>query len=339
MGKNLPKHLLLGHGSGGRLTAELIERVFLPAFGNPLLEPLNDQAVFTLNGCRLAFTTDSFVVKPIFFPGGDIGSLAVNGTVNDLAMAGARPLYLSAGFILEEGFPFSDLERVVDSMRRAAREAELVIATGDTKVVDRGHGDGVYINTSGVGVIEHDLTLSADRARPGDRILVSGPMGDHGAAVLARREGLDFGIEAASDTAPLFGLVEAMLKGSRGLRCLRDPTRGGLATTLNEIAKCSRVGFVLEETAIPVREAVRGFCELLGLDPLYLACEGRLVAFVAPEEADRLLEAMRAHPLGKETVLIGKAVADHPGRVVMRTCVGGTRLVDLLSGEQLPRIC
>ena len=333
------KELQLGHGSGGRLTAELLESVFLPAYSNPLLAKLNDQAVFSINGARLAFTTDSFVVKPLFFPGGDIGKLAINGTVNDLAMGGARPLYLSASFVLEEGFPIAELQRVVASMAEAARQAGVEIVTGDTKVVERGHGDGVYINTSGVGVIEHSLRLSSEQARAGDKILVSGPVGDHGMAVMARREGLEFDTPIESDTAPLHELVAAMLAASVGIRCLRDPTRGGLATTLNEIAKSSSVGMVLDETAIPIREPVAGLCELLGLDPLYVACEGRLVAIVPAEDADTLLEAMRSHPLGEEAVVVGDVVAEHPSTVVMRTCVGGTRIVDVLSGEQLPRIC
>lgn len=333
------KEIQLGHGSGGRLTAELIENVFLPAYSNPLLAKLNDQAVFSVNGARLAFTTDSFVVKPLFFPGGDIGTLAVNGTINDLAMGGARPLYLSASFILEVGFPIAELKRVVASMAEASREAGVEIVTGDTKVVEKGHGDGVYVNTSGIGVIEHCHQLSVDQAQPGDTIIVNGPLGDHGMAVMARREGLEFDAPIESDTAPLHELVATMLAASDGVRCMRDPTRGGLATTLNEIAKSSGVGMVLDETAIPVRAPVAGLCELLGLDPLYVACEGRLVAIVRAENADSVLDAMHSHPLGKEAIVVGEVVADHPKTVVMRTCVGGTRIVDVLSNEQLPRIC
>ena len=333
------KELQLGHGSGGRLTAELLESVFLPAYSNPLLAALNDQAVFSINGAKLALTTDSFVVKPLFFPGGDIGQLAVNGTVNDLAVGGAKPLYLSASFVLEEGLPIADLKRIVASMAAASKRAGVQIVTGDTKVVERGHGDGVYINTSGVGVIEHSHRLSSDRARPGDRILVSGPVGDHGMAVMSRREGLEFETPIDSDTAPLHDLVDTMLNASSGIRCLRDPTRGGLATTVNEIAKSSHVGMVLEESAIPVREPVSGLCELLGLDPLYVACEGRLVAIVSADDADAVLAAMRSHPLASGAAEVGQVVDDHPNSVVMKTCVGGTRLVDVLSGEQLPRIC
>lgn len=333
------KELQLGHGSGGRLTAELMESVFLPAYSNPLLAQLNDQAVFSINGARLGFTTDSFVVKPLFFPGGDIGSLAINGTVNDLAMGGARPLYLSASFVLEEGFPIAELERVVASMAKATQRAGVEIVTGDTKVVERGHGDGVYINTSGVGVIEHNHLLSSDQAQPGDKIIVSGPVGDHGMAVMSRREGLEFDTPIESDTAPLHELVAAMLAASDGIRCLRDPTRGGLATTLNEIAKSSGIGMMLDETSIPVREPVAALCELLGLDPLYVACEGRLVAIIPADDADAVLETMRSHSLGQEAVVVGDVVRDHVNTVVMRTCVGGTRIVDELSGEQLPRIC
>ncbi|NIP86871.1 MAG: hydrogenase expression/formation protein HypE [Planctomycetales bacterium] len=333
------KEIQLGHGSGGRLTAELMQRVFLPAYSNPLLAILNDQAVFSLDGGRLAFTTDTFVVKPLFFPGGDIGKLAVNGTVNDLAMGGARPRYLSASFVLEEGLPIDELKRVVASMAEAAGQAEVEIVTGDTKVVERGHGDGIYINTAGVGVVEHACCLSANQAQAGDTIIVSGPLGDHGMAVMARREGLEFDAPIESDTQPLHDLVATMLAAVDGLRCLRDPTRGGLATTLNEIAESSGVGMVLDERAIPVRPAVAGLCELLGLDPFYVPCEGRLVAIVRASDTDAVLEAMRAHPRGEQAIAIGQVVADHPSTVVMKTCVGGTRIVDVLSGEQLPRIC
>lgn len=333
------KQTLLAHGGGGRLTAELIEQIFLPAYSNPLLAPLNDQAVFTIGQTRLALTTDSFVVRPLFFPGGDIGQLAVHGTVNDLAMAGARPLYLSAAFILEEGFPLDQLEQIAGSLGQAARQARVTIATGDTKVVERGHGDGLYINTAGVGIVEHDQVIAADRARCGDRVLVSGPIGDHGTAVMARREGLDIGCPVESDSAALHDLVATMLAVSSSVHCLRDPTRGGLATTVNEIAARSNVGILLEETAVPVRDAVRGLCELLGLDPLYVACEGRLIAIVGPDDAPRVLEATRVHPQGRQAADIGQVVTEHPATVVMQTCVGGTRIVDVLSGEQLPRIC
>jgi hydrogenase expression/formation protein HypE len=331
--------ILLGHGSGGRLSADLVRRVFLPRFTNAYLDRLDDQAVVEIGGQRLAFTTDSFVVRPLFFPGGDIGALAVNGTVNDLAMAGARPLYLSAGFILEEGLPLDDLARIVDSMRAACLKAGVLLVTGDTKVVDKGSGDQCFINTAGIGVVEHPWVLSADRARPGDRIILSGTIGDHGMAVMSRREGLEFETEIESDTASLHGLVAAMLDGISGIRCLRDPTRGGLAATLNELAIGSGVGIEIEEPRIPVRPGVQAACELLGLDPLYVANEGKLVAIVGDGAADTVLERMRRHPLGAEASMIGAVTEKHPKMVVMATGVGGTRVVDLHPGEILPRIC
>ncbi|MGH7266104.1 MAG: hydrogenase expression/formation protein HypE [Candidatus Rokuibacteriota bacterium] len=331
--------ILMAHGSGGRLTAELVERVFLPAFRNPFLEKLDDQAVLPVGGARLAFTTDAFVVTPIVFPGGDIGRLAVNGTVNDLAMSGARPLYLGAAFILEEGLPVAELERVVASMRDACRTAGVALVTGDTKVVERDSGDKVFITTTGIGVVEHPVVISADRARPGDRVLLSGTIGDHGIAIMAARDDLGLEHEIASDSAPLHELVAAMLETGGEVHCLRDPTRGGLATTLNELARRSRVGVVIDEARIPVREDVRGACELLGLDPLYVANEGKLVAVVAPDGAERLLTAMRARPEGRDAAIVGEVVDDHPGLVVARTRVGGSRVVDLLTGDQLPRIC
>ncbi len=332
-------HVLLSHGSGGKLTADLVEKLFLPVFRNPYLEKLDDQAVVTVNGSRLAFTTDSFVVTPIFFPGGDIGRLAVNGTVNDLAMSGARPLFLSAAFILEEGFPLADLQRIVHSMQEACETAGVILVTGDTKVVNRGSGDKVFINTSGMGIIERDLIISADRAKVGDKIILSGTIADHGMAVMSKREGLEFETEIVSDTAPLNSLVEAMLEASPAIHCLRDPTRGGIATTLNEIARRSNVGMVLDEKRIPIREDVKGACEILGIDPLYVANEGKLVAVVAREEAEAVLVRMRGHRDGKEAQIIGEVVADHPRMVVMRTGIGGSRIVDLMMGEQLPRIC
>lgn len=331
--------VLLGHGSGGRLSAELFEQLFLPRFTNPYLDRRDDQAVVEVGGLRLAFTTDSFVVRPLFFPGGDIGRLAVNGTVNDLAMAGARALYLSAGFILEEGLPLGDLAAILDSMRSACAEAGVLLVTGDTKVVNRGSGDGCFINTSGIGVVEHGLALSADRLRPGDAVLLSGTLGDHGMAVMSRREGLDFETEIRSDTAPLGGLVAAMLASATTVRCLRDPTRGGLASTLNELARASGVGIVVEEERIPVRAAVHAACEMLGLDPLYVANEGKLVAIAGAGEAGVLLERARGHPLGADAALIGHVTDEHPGMVVMRTRIGGSRVVDLHPGEILPRIC
>lgn len=335
----LAKEIQLGHGSGGRLTAELLEGIFLPAFANPLLQQENDQAMFTIDGVRLAFTSDTFVVKPLFFRGGSIGDLAVNGTVNDLAMGGAEPLYLSASFVLEEGFSVEDLRRIVAALAAAAERAQVQVVTGDTKVVERGHGDGVYINTAGIGVLRHSLSLDSSHARPGDKVIVSGPIGDHGMAVMTERHGLEFETPIESDTAPLHGLVSDMLASSQQIRCLRDPTRGGVATTLNELARSSSVGMVLHESAIPMRPAVAGLGELLGIDPLYVACEGRLVAIVGPEEVDQVLRAMHAHRLGEQAVVIGDVVAQHPGIVSMNTCVGGTRIVDVLSGDQLPRIC
>jgi hydrogenase expression/formation protein HypE len=331
--------ILLGHGSGGRLSAELLRRVFLSAFRSPALNRLNDQALVSVDGTRLAFTTDSNVVKPLFFPGGDIGSLAVNGTINDLAVGGAEPLFLSAAFILEEGFPLDTLQQVVASFGRAAREAGVEVVTGDTKVVEKGKGDGLFINTSGIGRVPTGINLSADQARPGDRIILSGSIGEHGMAILSQREGLEFESPIRSDCAPLHTLVAAMLAASPAIRCMRDPTRGGLSSALNEIAAQSRVGMVLEESAIPVQEAVRGACELLGLDPLYVANEGKLVAIVEAAQAERILAAMQAHPLGERARIIGRVTETNPGLVTMRTSLGTTRIVDMLSGDQLPRIC
>lgn len=339
------KKIVLGHGSGGKLTAELIDKIFLPAFANPILDRLDDQAVLQIDGARLAFTTDSFVVTPIFFPGGDIGRLAVNGTVNDLAMSGACPLYLSAAFILEEGLSADDLRRVVDSMGAAAREAGVQLVTGDTKVVDRGKGDQIFITTTGIGVIERPVNISANRARAGDKIILSGYIGDHGMAIMSQRENLDFEGTIESDCAPLHGLVAAMLdacveeRDEHPIHCLRDPTRGGVATTLNEIASQSKVGMLLNETLLPVRENVKGACEILGLDPLYVANEGKLVAVVAADAADAILCRMREHPLGSNAVMIGEVVSEHRGMVLMETGVGGTRVLDVMFGEQLPRIC
>jgi hydrogenase expression/formation protein HypE len=332
--------ILLGHGSGGRLTAELIQRIFLPGYGNEVLAALEDQATLPVpSGPRIAFTTDSFVVRPLFFPGGDIGKLAVHGTVNDLAVGGAVPLYLSAAFILEEGLPLDELVRIVASMREACDAAKVSLVTGDTKVVDRGKGDGVFITTTGVGVVPDGRSLSIRNARPGDRILVSGTIGDHGIAILSVREGLDFETVLESDTAPLTGLTEAILSACPRTRCMRDPTRGGVSSALNELATASGVGVKLDEAAIPLRPEVRGACEMLGLDPLYVANEGKLIAVVPPEDADRVLEAMRAHPLGRDAVAIGTVVADHPDLVTLRSLVGGERVVAMLAGEQLPRIC
>ncbi|MFI5756958.1 hydrogenase expression/formation protein HypE [Streptomyces sp. NPDC051569] len=329
----------MGHGGGGQLSAELVEHLFAPAFGGDLLAQLGDSATFTLGGARLAFSTDSYVVRPLFFPGGSIGDLAVNGTVNDLAMMGARPAYLSCGFILEEGVELATVGRVAEALGAAARAAGVVVATGDTKVVDAGHGDGIFINTAGIGLIPDGVDIRPGRAAPGDVVIVSGPIGAHGVAIMSVREGLEFGVEIESDTAPLASLVQAMLAACADLHVLRDPTRGGLATSLNEIASAAGVGITLQERALPVPEAVANACAFLGLDPLYVANEGKLVAFVPPEHADAVLAAMRAHPHGRESVVIGSCTADHPGMVVANTGLGGTRVVDVPLGEQLPRIC
>jgi len=331
--------ILLGHGSGGRLSAELLRDVFLPLFSNPVLDRLDDQAVVELGGMRLAFTTDTFVVRPLFFPGGDIGSLAVHGTVNDLAMSGAQPLFLSAAFLLEEGLEMETLRRVAGSMAEAARTSGVAIVTGDTKVVEKGKGDGLFITTTGIGLVPGNVAMSANGARPGDRILLSGPIGDHGIAILATREGLEFEAEIVSDSAPLHGLVAAMLKASPAIRCMRDPTRGGLASALHEIAAQSRVSVQLQESAIPIRDGVKSVCELLGLDPLYVANEGKLVAIVPAEAADAVLDAMRMHPLGCEATVIGSVGSGRAGEVTMKTPFGSTRIVGLLAGDQLPRIC
>ncbi|GGO78532.1 hydrogenase expression/formation protein HypE [Nonomuraea cavernae] len=334
------ERITLAHGAGGRATHTLIEAVFLKEFGNALLAPLEDGATLRLDGARAAFTTDSFVVSPLFFPGGDIGDLAVNGTVNDLAMCGARPEYLAAGFILEEGFPVADLRRIAASMAAAARAAGVSIVTGDTKVVERGKADGCYVTTTGVGVIERPVSLSASGARPGDAVIVSGPIGEHGAAIMLARG--DYGIEATlrSDTAPLHELVSGLLDGVPGqVRTLRDATRGGIATILNEVATASDVAVVVDEDAIPVRAEVTGVCELLGIDPLYVACEGRFVAVVDGAHAGRALDALRAHPLGAGAAVIGAVKDDPPGLVLLRTAFGGTRIVDVLVGDPLPRIC
>lgn len=337
------KQIVLGHGSGGKLTADLIEKVFLPAFHNPTLDKLNDQAVLSIGTSRLAFTTDSFVVTPIFFPGGDIGRLAIHGTVNDLAMSGARPLYLSAAFILEEGLPVEDLRRVVESMRIAAAESGVQLVTGDTKVVNRGKGDKIFITTTGIGLIDGDIDISADRAKPGDAIILSGYIGDHGMTIMSQREGLEFESSIESDCACLSGLVGKMLSTpsntSSFIHVLRDPTRGGVATTLNEIARQANVGMVLNECSIPVRDSVRGACEVLGLDPLYVANEGKLLAIVDRETVRAVLTGMREHALGRDAAIIGEVVEAHPGMVLMATEIGGTRVLDVMFGEQLPRIC
>lgn len=321
------------------MTADLIARCFLPAFGNEILDKRDDQAVLDIDGVRLAFTTDAYVVTPLFFPGGDIGDLAINGTVNDLAMAGARPLYLAASFILEEGFALADLERIVASMRKAAEAAGVAIVTGDTKVVDRGKADGCFVTTTGVGVVEHARTISADRARPGDVVVLSGPIAEHGVAIMAARADLELETPVTSDTAALHRMVLDVLATGADVRCLRDPTRGGIATTLNEIAQRSAVGITLDESRVPVSDPVRGVCELLGLDPLYVANEGKLLAIVAAADATRVVDAMARHPEGRQACVVGTVVADAMRLVVLETSVGGRRIVDMLQGEQLPRIC
>lgn len=331
--------IVMGHGGGGALSAELVEHVFAPAFGGAVLAQLGDAATVSLGGARLAFSTDSFVVRPLFFPGGSIGDLAVNGTVNDLAMSGARAAYLSCGFILEEGVELETVSRVAEALGAAARAAGVEVATGDTKVVEAGHGDGIYLNTAGIGLVPAGVDLRPQRVVPGDVVLVSGPVGVHGVAVMSVREGLEFGVEIVSDCAPLGGLVEAMLAVTPELHVLRDPTRGGLAACLNEIAAASGTGVVITEREVPVPPAVASACAFLGLDPFYVANEGKLVAFVPREHADAVLAAMRAHPLGAQARIIGEAVSDHPGTVVARTGLGGTRVVDMPIGEQLPRIC
>jgi hydrogenase expression/formation protein HypE len=336
-------HVVMGHGGGGALSRDLIEHVFLPAFSNPLLDRLGDSTVVDIaadiDGGRLALSTDSYVVRPLFFPGGSIGDLAVNGTVNDLAMSGAKPLYLTAGFIIEEGLPLGDLAEVVRRMAAAAARAGVRIVTGDTKVVERGHGDGVYINTAGVGVVPAGVSVGAEPLRPGDVVIASGTLGDHGMAIMSVREGLEFEAEIASDTAPLHGLVAAILAACPAIRVLRDPTRGGAATSLNEIATAARVGIEIDEPAIPVRPVVAAACEILGLDPLQVANEGKLLAIVPADAAERVLAAMRSHEHGRDAVAIGRVVDRHPKLLVMRTAIGGTRIIPMPLGEQLPRIC
>ena len=333
------KEIVLAHGSGGKLSHQLISKIIAPQFANELLAPMHDGAIFSLGGERLAFSTDSYVISPIFFPGGDIGKLAVHGTVNDLAMCGAQPRYLSVGFILEEGLPMEHFWRIVQSMRAAADEARVQLVTGDTKVVDRGKADQIFINTAGIGVVPQGIDIQPKRAQAGDKVLISGAIAVHGIAIMSVREGLEFETEIASDTAALNGLVQDLLAACPDVHVLRDPTRGGVTSAVTEIAQSAGVGIVLHEASIPIHEDVKGACEILGLDPLYVANEGKLLAIVPAAEAEKALAAMRAHPLGKEAALIGEVTAEHPGFVTMKTRVGGTRVVDMLSGEQLPRIC
>ncbi len=332
-------NIVLAHGGGGKLSHQLIEKMFLPAFGNPALEARHDGALLGLSSHRIAFTTDSYVVQPLFFPGGDIGSLAVNGTVNDLAMCGARPLYLTAGFILEEGLPMDTLWRVVQSMQSAVRQSDVEIVTGDTKVVERGKGDGIFINTAGIGAVESRQPISPVRVRPGDAVLLSGDIGRHGIAVMASREGFEFETALESDCAPLSGIVLDLLSEGVEVHCLRDLTRGGLASALVEIAEAAHLHIEIEEARVPVLENVRGACEILGFDPVYLANEGRFIAFVPECEAERALQRMRSHPLGVNACIIGNVTAENSGLVTQRSSIGTNRIIDMISGEQLPRIC
>jgi hydrogenase expression/formation protein HypE len=332
--------IVMGHGGGGKLGNELVENLFLPAFRNPELENLGDAAVLDLVGSKLAMSTDSFVVQPLFFPGGSIGELAVNGTVNDLAVSGAEPKFLSASFILEEGFPLNQLAAIVQNMAAAAATAGVKIVTGDTKVVERGHGDGCYINTAGIGVLRPGIQVGPHRAQPGDAILVSGTVGDHGMAIMSVREGLEFESQIRSDCAALNGLIAEVLEAvGNAVHAMRDPTRGGLASTLNEIAQNSGVGMAIDEASLPVRPEVQSACELLGLDPVYVANEGKVVFFVAPEAADQALQVLRAHPLGSDAARIGRVTAEHPRMLVARTAMGSNRVIAIQIGEQLPRIC
>ncbi len=332
-------NIVLGHGGGGKLSAELVENLFLPAFRNPAIECLGDSAILRLPEGRLAFSTDSYVVRPLFFPGGSIGELGINGTVNDLAMSGARPLYLSVAFILEEGLPMATLGQIVDRMSKAAQTAGIQVVTGDTKVVEKGHGDGCYVNTAGVGVIPEGREVGPGRAKPGDAVIVSGTIGDHGMAVMSVREGLEFDSVIRSDSAALNGLVESIFAASKDIHVLRDPTRGGVASSLNEIAGQSKVGITLIEENLPVKTDVQSACELLGMDPIYVANEGKLLAIVASSAADAVLSAMRAHPLGRDATVIGSVVAERPGMLAAKTKIGGTRVIPMQIGEQLPRIC
>jgi hydrogenase expression/formation protein HypE len=333
------ENILLDHGSGGKMSHQLIKEIMLPAFDNPVLSQLNDGAVIDIEGKRLAMSTDSYVVDPVFFPGGNIGDLAINGTVNDLSMCGAIPLYLSVGLIIEEGFPLGNLKNILKSMRMAAEVADINVITGDTKVVPSGAADKIFINTTGIGWVQKDVNIASHLARPGDKIILSGTIAEHGIAVLTQREGMSFDSSIVSDTAPLNQMVQKMLTVSKEIHVLRDPTRGGVGTALNEIAIQSNVGIVISENSIPVKDEVKGICELLGFDPLYIANEGRLIAFVEPEDAGPVIETVKKDRYGRDACIIGEVVPDHPGKVIMKTRIGGTRIVDMLTGEQLPRIC
>jgi hydrogenase expression/formation protein HypE len=331
--------ILLDHGSGGKISHHLTTDLLLPVFDNPILAQLNDGAILELEGKRIAFSTDSYTVDPIFFPGGNIGDLAINGTVNDVAMCGGQPVYLSVGLIIEEGFPVKDLESIVSEMGRAAETAGVTVVTGDTKVVPKGAVDKIFINTSGLGLIPQDVDIASHKARPGDQIILSGTIADHGIAILTQREGLSFETSITSDTAPLNHMVKQMFAASKAIHVLRDPTRGGVGTALNEIAEKSKIGIRIYEEQFPLKNEVAAACELLGFDPLYLANEGKLLAFVARSDTEAVLAAIRENPFGQDATVIGEVVEDHPGRVIMQTCIGGSRIVDMLAGEQLPRIC
>lgn len=333
------KNILLAHGGGGMLSHKLIQKFFIEQFDNPFLNVQHDGAVLDINGKKLAFTTDSYVVQPIFFPGGNIGTLAINGTINDLSMCGAKPLYISVGFIIEEGLPMEDLWKIVLSMKDIAIDAGVQIVTGDTKVVERGKGDKIFINTSGIGIIDEDVNISPQRCQVGDYILINGKIAEHGIAIMSAREGFEFETEVLSDTAPLNGLVNEILKASKNIHVMRDPTRGGLASSLNEIAMSANIGIFIEENKIPITEEVKGACEILGFDPLYIANEGKVLVFVPPKDADKVLTAMLSHPLGNDSAIIGKVIKENHGKVLMKTTIGSTRIVDMISGEQLPRIC
>lgn len=331
--------ILLAHGGGGTLSNQLISKMFLPQFDNELLNAQHDSAIFTVGKNKFAFTTDSYVIQPIFFPGGNIGDLAVNGTINDLAVSGAKPLYISAAFIIEEGLPIEDLWKIVLSMKEAAKKAGVLIVTGDTKVVERGKGDKIFINTSGIGIVEDGIDISPKNCKEGDVIIINGSIADHGVAIMSAREGLTFETEIVSDTAPLNDLLRSVLSVSKNVHVMRDPTRGGIASTLKEIALSAQVGIEIDESKILIKEEVKGVCEILGFDPLYIANEGKVLLFVAKEDAEKILESMKEHPLGLESHIIGEVTSKHPGIVIMKTIIGSTRVVEMLTGEQLPRIC
>ncbi len=333
------ENVLLAHGGGGTLTHQLLDKMFFPNFSNNILDVHHDSAILDINKSHLAFTTDSYVVNPIFFPGGNIGDLAINGTVNDLAVSGAKPLYISLSFIIEEGLPMEDLWKIVLTIKAAAKKADVQIVTGDTKVVDKGKGDQIFINTSGIGLIEEGINITPKNCKPGDLILINGPIAEHGITIMSSREGLEFETEIKSDTAPLNHLISEMLYVSKNIHVMRDPTRGGIASTLNEIASSANVGINIYENKIPINEEVNGACEILGLDPLYIANEGKIIAIVAKEDVNKILEIMRKNEFGMDSQIIGEVTDENKGTVVMKTTIGSSRIVDMISGEQLPRIC